>query len=85
LEINHLSMKYLIIILSIFSLVACENTSKSKEKTYNFSNDWGNFDAKIVVIDGCEYLTVYKFLTHKGNCRFCEERKQAILKIEKSH
>ena len=38
----------------------------------------------VFVIDGCEYIgprsfgyTDLKFLTHKGNCKFCEARRAA--------
>ena len=41
----------------------------------------------IIVIDSCEYLKKkegggylgYGFLAHKGNCRFCKERRQKEL------
>ena len=29
-----------------------------------------------VVIDSCEYIKGFNMLTHKGNCKFCEERKK---------
>ena len=29
-----------------------------------------------VVIDSCEYIEGINTLTHKGNCKFCEERKK---------
>lgn len=29
-----------------------------------------------VVIDSCEYIEGFNKLTHKGNCKFCEERKK---------
>jgi hypothetical protein len=43
---------------------------------------------KIVVIDSCEYLekseaygySGYGYFAHKGNCRFCAERRQKELK-----
>lgn len=42
----------------------------------------------IVVIDSCEYLKKneasgyngYGYFAHKGNCRFCEERREKELK-----
>lgn len=42
-------------------------------------------DAKIVIIDSCEYIKnqTHNFLyvyTHKGNCRFCKERREKELK-----
>lgn len=36
----------------------------------------------VIVVDSCEYLRGSKFATqgHKGNCRFCKERRQKELK-----
>lgn len=37
----------------------------------------------VVVIDSCEYIMIQyqsNTMTHKGNCKFCEERK---LKVER--
>lgn len=34
---------------------------------------------KTVVIDSCEYISGYNRLAHKGNCRFCKERRQKEL------
>ena len=42
-------------------------------------------DINIVVIDSCEYLKCYTYginsfvYSHKGNCRFCKERRQKEL------
>ena len=29
-----------------------------------------------IVIDSCEYIEAFKKLAHKGNCRFCAERRK---------
>ena len=38
----------------------------------------------VVVIDSCEYIRQHTYLndihTHKGNCKFCKERRQKELK-----
>ena len=38
----------------------------------------------VVVIDSCEYIRQHTYMydihTHKGNCRFCKERRQKELK-----
>ena len=42
----------------------------------------------IIIIDSCEYLKMsecggyfgYGYFAHKGNCRFCQERRQKELK-----
>lgn len=33
-----------------------------------------------VEIDSCQYIIGYNVLAHKGNCRFCKERRQKELK-----
>ena len=30
-------------------------------------------------IDSCQYITGYNVLAHKGNCKFCKERRQKEL------
>ena len=49
---------------------------------YN-SNPNRNIDTKTegvvfgtIIIDSCEYIKGYRRLAHKGNCRFCKERRQ---------
>lgn len=32
-----------------------------------------------VEIDSCQYIVGYYMLAHKGNCRFCKERRQKEL------
>ena len=32
-----------------------------------------------VEIDSCQYIIGYMVLAHKGNCRFCKERRQKEL------
>lgn len=35
---------------------------------------------EVIVIDSCEYIYIYGYsrvgITHKGNCKFCEERRR---------
>jgi len=33
-----------------------------------------------VDIDSCQYVIGYNVLAHKGNCRFCKERRQKEMK-----
>ena len=32
-----------------------------------------------IEIDSCQYIVGYNVLAHKGNCRFCKERRQKEL------
>ena len=33
----------------------------------------------VIEIDSCQYVVGYNVLAHKGNCRFCKERRQKEL------
>lgn len=33
----------------------------------------------VIVIDSCEYINDLYMLAHKGNCRFCAERRRKAL------
>ena len=71
-------LKIFYIILAIF-LVSCqaENTQYtqySEEKRIRTDNSIIGY--QVIVIDSCEYIYTEKGrLTHKGNCKFCEQRK----------
>ena len=52
----------------------------------DYQNPDGSYDTskslsmETVVIDNCEYIDAYNRLAHKGNCRFCKERREQELK-----
>ena len=63
--------KIVLLTLTALMMVGCEETVNYKV-TDNYH---------IVVIDSCEYVR-YNFsygFQHKGNCRFCKERRQKEL------
>jgi hypothetical protein len=70
-------MKYSLLLVAL--LFSCdvpqtERTQFSDEK--RVMTDDQIIGYQIIVIDNCEYLyTGRGRLTHKGNCRFCKERK----------
>jgi hypothetical protein len=78
-------MKKLITVLSILTLIACSDNVNVTHQT----NDIGQFTTggstfattiSTIIIDSCEYIGYMvgsnsDVLTHKGNCRFCEARK----------
>ena len=80
-----------IILLALTALVMMECTSsggKTNVKPQTSSNGF-----QTIVIDTCEYLIKseyhskdynstewgYGYMSHKGNCRFCKERRQKEL------
>ena len=74
--------KIILLALTAWMIVGCEET-KTKEYRYNVSDiNIPNFDRSsdcVVIIDSCEYVHMWKRLAHKGNCRFCKERRQKEL------
>lgn len=68
--------KIILLIVTALVMVGCENQDDAvrieKAKWFNGYN--------YVVIDSCEYLYDVYSLAHKGNCRFCKERRQKELK-----
>ena len=69
-------MNKLIVILLILSSCT-QQTVDSKKTEYYFSNAVNPIE--LTIIDSCEYLYGpwgnATILTHKGNCRFCKQRK----------
>ena len=68
--------KIILLALTALMMVGCDQQQLANDVT---KDDFG-----VCVYDSCEYLIGahgYKgFLAHKGNCRFCKERRQKELK-----
>lgn len=68
--------KIILSALTALIMVGCDQQKIADDVT---KNDFG-----VCIYDSCEYLIGahgYKgFLAHKGNCRFCKERRQKELK-----
>lgn len=77
--------KIILLALTTLMTAGCEQSEKPKYKQYYTEN------CIVAIIDSCEYIVneekyafaytdgIYKTYTHKGNCRFCKERKQKEL------
>lgn len=82
----------LMLIAMAISLVSCDcdNTSynqtqvKENENTGEVTYIIRGVELHVVEIDGCEYLIGHRYITdgsegyitHKGNCKYCEERRR---------
>jgi hypothetical protein len=71
-------MKKLLIILLTIIIIGCE--VKDPYETVTIKNGFS-----VIIVDSCEYLykeipAGYGFMAHKGNCRFCKERREKELK-----
>ena len=68
--------KLLLLAFAAMMMVGCDQQQYAKDMT---KDDFG-----VCVYDSCEYLIAahgYKgFLAHKGNCKFCAERRKQELK-----
>jgi uncharacterized protein YcfL len=66
-----------IILLTLTSLMVVGCDYQNPDGSYDTSK---SLMIQTVVIDSCEYIEGYYTLAHKGNCRFCKERRQKELK-----
>lgn len=75
--------KLIFLALTALMVVCCECKTDAEIEEAKRLNGFN-----IVVIDSCEYLKTnetsgyqgYGYFAHKGNCRFCKERRQKELK-----
>lgn len=75
--------KLLLLALATMTMVGCEDINYAEIEEAKRLNGFN-----IIIVDSCEYLKSkepagyagYGFFAHKGNCRFCEERRQKELK-----
>lgn len=42
---------------------------------------WRFSNPRIIEYDGCEYVKRGYGLTHKGNCKYCKERNEAMYRM----
>ena len=64
--------KFILLVLTALMMVGCSEEMDKSTEMVQF---------KVLQIDSCEYLRVdgYYGYAHKGNCRFCKERRQKEL------
>lgn len=66
--------KIILLALTALIMVGCRDSVEvdTKACTENYH---------VIILDSCEYYsnTIQYDLTHKGNCRFCKERRQKEL------
>ena len=66
---------------------------KVKADIINLSEEYGDLCLRTVVIDSCEYLIGsghdvskgFGYLSHKGNCKYCTERRKQELKNQNNY
>ena len=65
--------KIILLALTALMMIGCGDYKggKGRPALIGYSN---------IEIDSCQYIVGYNVLAHKGNCRFCKERRQKELK-----
>lgn len=74
------------LILLALALVMCGCVQENEDGSIKLNTGNGN-NPEVIVIDSCEYIRWGHGLTHKGNCKYCQERykeeqEQLIRKIK---
>ena len=67
--------KILLLALTVLMMVGCDYNSNSNINTKTEGIIFGT-----IIIDSCEYIRGANKLAHKGNCKFCKERRQKEMK-----
>ena len=67
--------KIILLALTTLMMVGCDHNSERNIDTKTESIIYGT-----IIIDSCEYIRGFDKLAHKGNCRFCKERRQKEMK-----
>ncbi len=67
--------KIILLALAALMITGCDQNSNYKVDTKKDGHLYS-----VIEIDSCEYIKGYSRLAHKGNCRFCKERRQKEMK-----
>ena len=72
--------KIILLALTALMMVGCDGIKIKEQKQIKEPpvSEWHN---QVIVIDSCEYISeeTRGLVEHKGNCRFCKERRQKEL------
>ena len=66
--------KLILLTLTALMMVGCDYNSNSNIDTKTEGTIYGT-----IIVDSCEYIRGYYRLAHKGNCKFCAERRKKEL------
>ena len=71
-------MKKLILLALAFVMCGCSELTTTR--AYENDNETVYYVKKVIyIVDSCEYLIRGSEYTHKGNCKFCAERRKKEL------
>ena len=66
--------KIILLALTALMMVGCDYNSNRNIDTKTEGVIYGT-----IIVDSCEYIRSSYRIAHKGNCRFCKERRQKEL------
>ena len=72
------ALSYMLLVAVIFC--GCDDMNRAEERTKVFKTavEVNGYQISIIEFDSCQYLISgvgnSQMMTHKGNCKFCEER-----------
>lgn len=68
--------KLILLVLVAVMMAGCNNGTKIKYTKHQVTT----LDVGEIEYDSCEYILLYEGMAHKGNCRFCAERRKQELR-----
>lgn len=72
--------KIILLALTAFAMVGCMKTKDNGEPILSdYYREHSVDNPYLQVLDSCEYICWNGRMAHKGNCRFCKERRQKEL------
>lgn len=71
--------KIILLALAAVMIAGCSGIDETNVPSEKTSIEIGGWEARIYVLDSCEYVRLGHGITHKGNCKFCEQRRQKEL------
>lgn len=81
-KVTSLTISIVAVCTFAMCVYSCINNTASDEKEVVTTSEVYR-DYEVIIIDSCEYLrghrTLAYRLAHKGNCRFCKERRKKEL------
>lgn len=67
--------KIILLALTALTVVGCDY--RNTDGSYDTSR---SYILSTIVIDSCEYINGYSRVAHKGNCKYCAERRKQELR-----
>lgn len=75
--------KTILLALAVLVMAGCGGVQRKEDGSVvldRYYNEHSIDNPHVDVIDSCEYICWSYWMAHKGNCRFCKERRQKELK-----